>query len=188
MNKAVFLDRDGTINVEKNYLHKIEEFEFIPGVMEGLKYLQDAGFILVVITNQSGIGRGYYSEKDFMTLNEWMLKKLKDNGLEISGVYYCPHLPDAKLERYRKYCNCRKPALGLFYRAIEELDIDIDKSFAIGDKIRDLMICEESGCTGYLVGKNEVENIIENVINGQYKNIKYANNLIEAARKITEVD
>ncbi|MCR5587732.1 MAG: HAD family hydrolase, partial [Lachnospiraceae bacterium] len=128
MNKAVFLDRDGTINVEKNYLYKIEDFVFLPGVIEGLKLLQDAGFLLIIITNQSGIARGYYTEEDFKILNNWMLNKLAENGINITKVYYCPHLPDAKIEEYRRDCDCRKPKLGLFYRAIKEYNIDIGKS------------------------------------------------------------
>ena len=105
MNKAVFLDRDGTINVEKNYLHKIEDFEFLSGVIEGLSLLNNSGYKLIIITNQSGIGRGYYTENDFITLNNWMLDVLKSNGIIISKVYYCPHLPDAKIEKYRMDCE-----------------------------------------------------------------------------------
>lgn len=159
--KAVFLDRDGTINVEKNYLYRVEDFEFLPGVMEALKNFQEKGYLLVIITNQSGIARGYYTEDDFNKLNTWMLKKFQENGIEIAEVYYCPHHPDAIIEKYRIECDCRKPKLGMFYKAIEDLNIDINRSIAIGDKIRDCAIAETTGCRGFLVGDNENEDIVQ---------------------------
>ncbi len=183
-NKAVFLDRDGTINVEKHYLHKIDDFEFLPGVIEGLKLLQDAGYLLFIITNQSGIGRGYYTEKDFNSLNNWMLRKLENQGVYISNVYYCPHLPNAKIEKYRKICKCRKPSLGMYEKAIEEFDVDVNLSWAIGDKIRDCAICEKTECHGFLIGNNEKKTIINAVKNNKYSHIKYANDLLESAKQI----
>lgn len=186
MNKAVFLDRDGTINVEKNYLHKIEDFEFLPGVIDGLKLLQDAGYILVIVINQSGIGRGYYTEEDFHALNEWMLRKLKEKGVVISKVYYCPHLPDAKVEKYRINCDCRKPKLGMYETAIEEFCIDLTQSWAIGDKIRDFAICEKNGCRGFLIGNSEKESIINPIKSSIEKGIRYAVDLWQAANTIVE--
>lgn len=149
--KAIFLDRDGTINVEKNYLYKIEEFEYLSGVKEGLKILQDEGYILIIITNQSGIARGYYSEEDYLKLNQWMLLDLEQSGIHITASYYCPHHPNASIEKYRCDCNCRKPKLGLYWEAVETYDIDLESSYAIGDKIRDLEVCKQSGARGYLV-------------------------------------
>lgn len=187
MNKAVFLDRDGTINVEKHYLHKIVDFEFLPGVIEGLKMLQDAGFLLVIITNQSGIGRGYYTEEDFHKLNNWMLQTLKDNGVNIAKVYYCPHLPDAKVVAYRKDCDCRKPKLGMYEQAIKDLDITLDGSYAIGDKIRDCAICNGTLCKGFLIAENERADIIEDVKKNRYDNVAYANDLLEAAVRMVDL-
>lgn len=184
MNRAVFLDRDGTINVEKNYLHKIEDFEFLPGAVDALKQLQLAGYKLIIITNQSGIARGYYSEEDFRKLNTWMLSSLKNKGIEITAVYYCPHLPDAKDTIYRKNCNCRKPKLGMYKKAIKDYDIDLSKSYAVGDKIRDCAICEQSECKGYLVGHNEDAVIISEVKAGKRQNIGYAESLLECANHI----
>lgn len=186
MNKAIFLDRDGTINVEKNYLYRIEDFEFLPGVVEGLKKLQDVGFKLVIITNQSGIARGYYTETDFRILNNWMVDELKKHDVEISAVYYCPHLPDATIDKYRKACNCRKPKLGLYEQAIKELNIDVENSYAIGDKIRDCSICEFTGCLGFLIGDNEEVAIRNRVKDGKYHNIKYVHSLTDAVHKIVE--
>lgn len=186
MNKAVFLDRDGTINIEKHYLYKIEDFEFIPGVIEGLKLLQTTGFLLVVITNQSGIGRGYYQEEDFLKLNTWMKDELEQKGITISNVYYCPHLADAPIEKYRKVCYCRKPELGLYKQAIKELNIDVSKSYVIGDKIRDCSICNSSDCKGFLIANNEKADILKQVKAGQYKNVKYAVDLLSAAKIIVK--
>lgn len=184
MNKAVFLDRDGTINVEKNYLYKIEDFEFLPGVIDGLRLLQEKGFLLIIITNQSGIARGYYSVEDYQKLNSWMLETLKEQGITISDVYYCPHLPRAVLHEFKKECNCRKPKLGLFNKAVLDHNIDISCSYSIGDKLRDLSICNIYGCSGFLIGKNESESIIEAVKSDQIKNISYENSLLSCALKI----
>ena len=106
-NKAIFLDRDGTINIDKNYLYKKEEFEYLPGALQGLKNLTDANFLLFIITNQSGIARGFYSEADFLSLTEWMTKDLKSRGIKIEKVYFCPHL--------NEHCNCRKPKTALVH-------------------------------------------------------------------------
>ena len=151
-NKAVFLDRDGTINVDKHYLYKIEEFEFLPGAVEGMRALQEAGYLLIIVTNQSGIGRGYYTEEAFHTLNQWMIEMLERQGVHITAVYYCPHLPDAALPEYRQECSCRKPKPGMYYQAAEEWNIDFAQSIAIGDNLRDCAICQAEGCRGFLIG------------------------------------
>lgn len=171
MNKAIFLDRDGTINVDKNYLYKIEDWEFIDGVIEGLQILQKLGFKLIVITNQSGIARGYYTENDAQKIFNYMIDELKKYGVIIEKVYYCPHLEEN--------CECRKPKLGLFYQAQKEYDIDFAKSYAIGDKIRDLAICEKEETKGFLLNsKEEVKN----------NKIKRCNNLLEAAKMIEKME
>lgn len=184
MNKAIFLDRDGTINVDKKYLSKIEDFEYLSGAIEGLKLLQDAGYLLIIITNQSGIARGYYTEDDFSKLNDWMIQNLKSRGIEISKVYYCPHHLDGKIEKYRVDCNCRKPKLGLYQKAIEDFDIDLSESWTIGDKLRDSQICETTNCRGFLISDLEKTNIINVVKRGNIRNIEYANDLYDAAKMI----
>ncbi|MBP3197357.1 MAG: HAD family hydrolase [Butyrivibrio sp.] len=163
MRKAVFLDRDGTINVDKDYLYKIEDFEYLPGVIEGLRLFQDLGYTLIVLTNQSGIARGFYTEKDYKLIEMWMENDLKSKGIKISASYFCPHLPDAPIKKYNVLCDCRKPKLGMFRRAMMEWDLDIDKCIAIGDKMRDLAICKVSGCKGYLISKSEFEFVTEAV-------------------------
>ena len=180
--KAVFLDRDGTINVEKNYLYKIEEFEYLNGVKEGLKILQDLGYLLIVITNQSGIARGYYTENDFDKLDRWMVSDLKAAGVTIADSYYCPHHPESGLDAYRKVCNCRKPKLGLFYKAIKKFDIELSASYAIGDKLRDLEICRVSEAKGFLLycsdEKREKHENIQCICGG----------ILDAAMKIRDKD
>ena len=156
-SKAVFLDRDGTINIEKGYLYKIADFEFIPGAKEALALLANAGYRLVIVTNQSGVARGYYTEDDVRTLHDWLQETLAREGAGIAGIYYCPHLPDAPVEAYRRECGCRKPGLDLFYKAASDLGLDVDRSFAVGDKMHDLQLCLHSGCSGYLVGNGETE-------------------------------
>jgi D-glycero-D-manno-heptose 1,7-bisphosphate phosphatase len=184
LKKAVFLDRDGTINVEKNYLYKIEDFEFIDGVLKALRELSDAGFLLIIITNQSGIARGYYTEKDYGILNSWLFETFAKNGIKISASYFCPHLPDASVERYRTICNCRKPNTGLFEQAVKDFNIDLKKSFAIGDKIRDLAICEKSECKGFLIGDNEETEIIEKIRNGGVPNVVWKKNILDCVFEI----
>lgn len=150
LKPAVFLDRDGTINVEKEYLYKIEDFEYIDGAVEGLRQLQNWGYLLVIVTNQSGIARGYYREEDFWDLMHWMSADLKKKQIRVDGIYYCPHHPEGKIKKYAMRCHCRKPKTGLFYQAAEELGIDFSKSIAIGDKRRDLEICKEEKVRGIL--------------------------------------
>ena len=156
MNKAIFLDRDGTINVDKHYVYKAEDFEFLPYAIEGLKLLQEEGFLLLVLTNQSGIARGYYTEKELRKLN------------------------------YRKNCDCRKPALGMFERAVLEFNIDLAQSYTIGDKLRDHAICDRSGCRGYLVGKGEKQDIIDSVERRSGGRIKYMDDLYHCALDILD--
>lgn len=131
--RALFLDRDGVVNVEKDYLYKIEDFEFIDGIIELCKYFQSKDFKIFVVTNQSGIARGYYTQDDFDNLSSWMLKEFAKNGIEILKVYYCPHHPDINGE-----CSCRKPNAGMLLQAKQEYNIDLSKSIIIGDKERDI--------------------------------------------------
>lgn len=184
MNKAVFLDRDGTINVDKGYLYKIEDFKLLPGVVEGLRLLQDAGYLLIVISNQSGIARGYYSEEDLLSLNRWMTDMLERQEIHLAGIYYCPHHPEGTIPQYSIRCKCRKPELGLFYRAVDVFDIQLSKSWVIGDKIRDCSICEKTLCKGFLVGTNEKKEIIEKVESHFYPTIQHVKDLFEAAEII----
>ena len=130
--KAVFVDRDGTINDNKGgYVYKQDDFGFLPGVVEGLKKLSETNYKIIIVTNQSGIGRKMYTEEDFHKLNDWLLVHLLEQGVRIDRVYYCPHSPDND-------CDCRKPGIGMFMRAVEEFDLRLDKSWLIGDSDSDV--------------------------------------------------
>lgn len=142
---AVFLDRDGVINVDSGYVGDCDSFVFLPGVIEAMRTLCESRYALVVVTNQSGIGRGFYTEEDFHILTERMCKELRQHGVSIAGVYFCPHLPEATLAHYRKTCDCRKPQPGLIYRAAEELDIDLSRSAMVGDKDSDMQAALAAG-------------------------------------------
>lgn len=152
MNAAIFLDRDGVINVDKGYVSKIDDFEFVDGSIEAMKILKDKGYMLVIITNQSGIGRGYYSEDDFHALTQWMDWSLADRGIEIDGIYYCPHHPEKAIGQYKLDCQCRKPNTGMIDSAIADLAIDSAHSFLVGDKLSDIQVGKASGLKqSYLV-------------------------------------
>jgi len=133
MKKALFLDRDGVINVEKDYLYKVEDFEFIDGIFELCKYFVSKGYLIFVVTNQSGIARDYYSVHDFNILTKWMTKQFLKNNIEIAKVYYCPHHPDITGS-----CKCRKPKPQMLLDAKNDFDIDMSNSIIIGDKQRDI--------------------------------------------------
>ena len=122
--KTIFLDRDGVINKEINYLHKIEDFEFISGVFETCRYLQHLDYQIIIITNQSGIGRGYFTEIDYQKITKWMLNQFNDNNISILDVIHCPHLPS-------DFCNCRKPKPGMFIEAKNKHSINMMKSWII---------------------------------------------------------
>lgn len=148
---AVFLDRDGTINVEKDYLIDLAEFEFIPGVPAALKQLQDAGYLLVVVSNQSGVARGFFSEEQVDKLHGYMIDLLSEVGVSLAGIYICPHHPTAGLGKYLLDCDCRKGNPGMLLQAAKELAIDLQKSYMIGDKDADIQAGQGAGCKTVLV-------------------------------------
>ena len=137
-NRAVFLDRDGVINVDHGYVSTWEAFEFLPGVPEALRVLQRAGYLLVVVSNQSGIGRGFYSESDVNRLNSQIRAVLTDWEVTVAGFYHCPHHPTEALEPYRIQCDCRKPAPGMILQACRNLKIEAAESVLVGDKRTDI--------------------------------------------------
>jgi len=135
---AVFLDRDGIINKDRGYVHKIDEFHFIDGVFDACREMSKAGYRLIIITNQAGIARGYYTEEEFHYLTNWMLNEFRQHGIEIDDVYYCPHHPVHGMGEYRCDCDCRKPAPGMILRAAKEHSLDLRHSILIGDKTTDI--------------------------------------------------
>jgi D-glycero-D-manno-heptose 1,7-bisphosphate phosphatase len=136
--KTIFLDRDGVINKEVNYLHKIDDFEFIDGIIDACLHLQKLDYQLIIITNQSGIARGYYSENDYQLITKWMLKQFKEKGITILDIFHCPHGPDST-------CDCRKPKPGMFLKAKSKYNIDMTKSWMIGDKEVDIQAANAAG-------------------------------------------
>ncbi len=140
MKRALFLDRDGVINVDHGYVGHIGNFEFIDGILDFIKTAQANGYLPIIVTNQSGIGRGYYSSEDFERLTDWMLEKMQDAGVVIdrSQVFHCPHDPDSG-------CDCRKPMPGMFKAAQERFGIDMENSWMIGDKPSDIEAAENAG-------------------------------------------
>ena len=142
---AAFIDRDGVINEERDYAFRAEDFHLLPGVVQGLRALQDAGYALVVVTNQAGIARGYYTEADYQVLTAHMQALLARHGVQFSGVYHCPHHPTAGLGAYRVDCSCRKPQPGLLLQAAVDLKLDLARSFIVGDKASDLQAGHAAG-------------------------------------------
>ncbi|WP_158781716.1 D-glycero-beta-D-manno-heptose 1,7-bisphosphate 7-phosphatase [Pantoea sp. BAV 3049] len=142
---AIFLDRDGTINVDHGYIHEIDNFHFIDGVIDAMRELKKMGYALVLVTNQSGIARGIFSEDTFMQLTEWMDWSLADRDVDLDGIYFCPHHPEAIEEEYRQQCDCRKPQPGMLLSAQKELNIDMAASYMVGDKIDDMLAGKAAG-------------------------------------------
>jgi D-glycero-D-manno-heptose 1,7-bisphosphate phosphatase len=143
--RAVFLDRDGVVNLDYGYVVRKEDFQFVPGVLEASRLLAERGFALVIASNQSGIGRGLYSEADFFALTAWVKEQFAAAGAPLAGVYYCPHHPTEATAAYRVECECRKPAPGMLLRAAHELSLDLSRSVMFGDKATDLNAARAAG-------------------------------------------
>ena len=138
--KALFLDRDGTVNIEREYVYKIEDFEFQPGIFELIRAFRKEGYLIFIITNQSGIARGLYSENEYLQLTDWMTKEFEKRDIRIEKVYHCPHHPD-----FTGDCDCRKPKPDLILQAIKAYNIDRAESVLIGDTDRDLEAGRRAG-------------------------------------------
>jgi len=149
--KAVFLDRDGTINEQMGYINHLSRFRLLPGVAESIARLNSHNIPVFVVTNQSGLARGYFPESLLDDVHELMTELLAEKGAHVDGIYICPHHPEAKEEKYRLKCDCRKPGIGLFTRAAEEHGIDLHSSFVVGDRWSDLKAAAACGATGVLV-------------------------------------
>lgn len=154
MNKAIFLDRDGTINIDKDHLYKIEDFEFIKGVPEQIGRWNKLGYLVIVITNQAGIAKGLYTEADVERLHEYINNELAKYEAYIDAFYFCPHHPEGKIEKYRLNCNCRKPGTGMLEKAILDFDVDVTQSYLFGDKEWDVQAGEKVGVESFLVNTN----------------------------------
>lgn len=143
--RALFLDRDGVINVEKDYVHRIEDFEFVEGIFALGREAVARGYAPVVVTNQSGIGRGYYSEADFQALTAWMKEEFAREGVAVAAVYHCPYHPESGVGEYRVDSFDRKPNPGMILRAARDLDLDLASSMLVGDRVSDMQAAEAAG-------------------------------------------
>lgn len=152
--KVIFLDRDGTLNAEVNYLHRTEDLILLPGVIKALERFNKAGYMLVVVTNQAGVARGYYTEEEVRRLHEHMNAELQKHGAHVDKYYYCPHHPEHGVGAYKTDCNCRKPGIGMFEKAESEMPNGIDRahSYMIGDKLIDTEAGRNFGVKSILVG------------------------------------
>jgi D-glycero-D-manno-heptose 1,7-bisphosphate phosphatase len=148
---AVFLDRDGTINEEVGYLDRIEKLRLIPGAAEAIRLINESGMKAIVVTNQSGVARGILAESFVAEIHARLRKMLRAEGAFLDGVYYCPHHPSEGLGDYLRTCDCRKPAPGLLLRAAEELQLDLTRSYMVGDTLKDIEAGTRAGVKGILV-------------------------------------
>ncbi|MCI7262922.1 MAG: D-glycero-alpha-D-manno-heptose-1,7-bisphosphate 7-phosphatase [Otoolea sp.] len=191
--KAVFLDRDGTMNVEVNYLHRPEDLVLIDGTAEAVRMLNEAGYRVIVVTNQAGVARGYYKEEDVVRLHSYLNELLGRQGAHVDAFYYCPHHPEHGIGEYKKRCHCRKPETGMFEQAERDTPGGIDKeqSYMIGDKLLDTRAGRNYGVTGILVGTGYGSKIREEEAGAERSGTAvpkeydfYAENLLEAVRGI----
>jgi len=161
MNKALFLDRDGIINIDHGYVYQKENFDFVKGIFDICRSANEKGYIIIVITNQSGIGRGKYSETDFKELTAWMVTKFKEQGILIKDVYFCPHHPTNALDDYLMQCECRKPAPGMIIKAAQDHQIALNQSIFIGDKVSDIQAAEAAGIKNRILVASQYQDKVE---------------------------
>jgi D-glycero-D-manno-heptose 1,7-bisphosphate phosphatase len=177
---AVFLDRDGTLIREVNYLSTIEQIEVLPGVAAALRLLRSHGFKLVMVTNQSVVARGGLSEAGLQQIHAEIVNRLAQEGAALDGIYYCPHHPTEGFGDYRILCDCRKPKTGMIKRAADEHQIDPSRSYVVGDQPTDIELARAVGATGILVGRDDA------VAGGLPLNFPVVANLAGAAEWIVE--
>ena len=164
MNGVVFLDRDGVINADIGYLWRREDFVWIPGAPAAIRLFNERGRPVGVVTNQSGVARGYYTEQDVESLHRWMNAELNRQGARIDAFYFCPHHPDGAIPEYTRVCDCRKPQPGMLLQAMEDWRADPAKSVLIGDKESDVAAAAAAGIRGYLFdGKNLLEFVEDHI-------------------------
>jgi D-glycero-D-manno-heptose 1,7-bisphosphate phosphatase len=144
-NKALFLDRDGVINIDNDYVHSLQDFHFREGIYELCRAAQTLGYLLLVVTNQAGIARGYYTEADFLELTEWMTQKFAEEQIQIARVYYCPYHPTHGLGKYKRDSHDRKPNPGMLLRAQIDFHLDLAKGVLIGNKLSDMQAAKAAG-------------------------------------------
>ena len=162
--KLCLLDRDGVLNVDKDYLHQAEDVEWVPGSREAVAWLNRQGFQVVVVTNQSGVARGFFTEDTVRMFHDWMASEIKKTGGEIAAFYYCPHLPGAAVKQYDADCSCRKPKPGMILQALGDFNVQPGNAFLIGDSPRDLEAAEAAGVKGYLYTGGNLLDLVQRVV------------------------
>lgn len=165
-DKAVFLDRDGVLNVDVAYLYRIEDLQWVDGAREALAYLNEQGYKLFVVTNQSGIARGYYTAAEMQALHEHMQSQLQQFKAKIEKFYYCPHHKDGKVAEFACECSCRKPKPGMLLQAFSEYELDKEQCFMIGDKDSDLEAAANAGIKGYKFTGGSLLDFVKNILKG----------------------
>ncbi|WP_157988766.1 D-glycero-beta-D-manno-heptose 1,7-bisphosphate 7-phosphatase [Candidatus Erwinia haradaeae] len=165
---AIFLDRDGTINLDFGYVCTIDRFKFIDGVIDAMHELILMGFAIIVVTNQSGIARGIFTINQFMILTQWMNKCLAEHNIRLDGVYFCPHHPTATIKKWRKKCHCRKPQPGMLLTAKKDLHIKMSASYMVGDKIEDIKAAQTAGVGKKILVRSGQVIHKEHVLNADY--------------------
>jgi len=186
--KAVFLDRDGTISKEVGYIGNVDDFELLADTVSALKILMDLGYKLVVVTNQSGVARGYFPEERVQEINRRMTDLLEREDIRFDGIYFCPHLEDGKIKKYAVRCACRKPETGMIRKAESELEIDLSRSWIIGDGMPDIKCGKNVGLKTILVRTGhgvESEKKLEQLPENE-KPDYITDTLSDAVRKIKE--
>ncbi len=160
-HKALFLDRDGIINEDYGYVSTTEQFKFIDGIFELCRLARTHDYLIIIITNQSGIARGFYTLSDFLKLNEWMLDQFAAANIVVTATYYCPHLPTGTIPEFSKICDCRKPEPGMFLTAAQHHNIDLANSIMIGDKNSDMLAAQKAGVGTKILMSNQKSGIAD---------------------------
>ncbi|MBW2047085.1 MAG: HAD family hydrolase [Deltaproteobacteria bacterium] len=184
---AVFIDRDGTINEQMGYINHISRFVLLPGSAEAIRLFNENGYLVVVVSNQSGVGRGYFPLELVNEVHDRMKTLLAGEGARVDGIFFCPHYPGGKLPEYSVSCECRKPGTGLIKMACESFDIDLENSYVIGDRSTDVELARNAGARGILVKTGYGRGDLEYVFPGlPFRPFHTADDLLEAARWIVE--
>ncbi len=172
-NKAIFLDRDGTINKDSGYVSEVKDFKFLLGALEALKILSKSDYKIIIITSQSGIGRGYYTHGDFFKVTDYMLNEFKKEKIRIDAIYFCHHAPEQE-------CKCRKPETGLIKQAEKRFNINLKKSYVIGDKTSDIKLGKNAGCKTILLQTGKAGKDKKFIVKPDF----VAKNLLDAVKNI----
>ncbi|KAA5606152.1 HAD family hydrolase [Roseospira marina] len=161
---AAFLDRDGTLNLDVHYAHRPDQIVWIAGAADALRRLNEAGWWVFVVTNQSGVAQGLYDEDSVQALHAWMAKDLARQGARVDAFYYCPHHPREGAPPYRRACNCRKPAPGMLLQAMADYPVDRARSFMLGDRPRDVEAGEAAGVDSYLYEGGNLDAVVSRLM------------------------